>query len=115
MLFLAFLHKITTKCNLRYYKTAPFCIITYLSFVLMFFQSLRFVKAAKPSAYYLKKTLLCYSVFFFSLSFSSSTNFSRSAFIWRRRSNVAFGMRGHPRCHAMRFGTSKPNSKASSV
>ena len=29
MLFLAFLHKITPNCDLRDYKTAPFCIITY--------------------------------------------------------------------------------------
>ena len=29
MLFLVFLHKITPKCNLRDYKIAPFCIITY--------------------------------------------------------------------------------------
>ena len=29
MLFLAFLHKNTTNCKVRDYKTAPFCVITY--------------------------------------------------------------------------------------
>ena len=29
MLFLAFLHKLSTNCKVRDYKTAPFRIITY--------------------------------------------------------------------------------------